>query len=104
MTSLVLVPVTDGNSICPAIFPAFVIFARIRGQLVSLLGAWFLIGGMLSFAPGVNRVQNLVTWGGPVFFHLRFVGIVTLLCLLIWLGVQNKSAPVGGSILDRRRA
>lgn len=92
MVSLILVPVTHGTHLCLAFLPAFVIFSRIRQQLISPLGAWFLLGGVLSFARGYERVHALAAWGGPVFFYPRLAGMIILLGLLIVLGLRSSYA------------
>ncbi len=94
MVSLVLVPVTTGNHLCLAFLPAFIIFSRIRQQLISPLGAWFLVGGALSFAPGYDRIHGLAAWGGPIFFYPRLAGTIILMALLIALGLRSKQASI----------
>jgi len=93
VVSLVLVPVTNINHICLAYLPAFVIFSRIRDRLLSPLGAWFLVSGVLSFAPSVPRIHGLAAWGGPIFLYPRLAGLIGLMALLVVLGLRSKKAP-----------
>jgi Glycosyltransferase family 87 len=90
MVSLVLVPINNGNHLTLASLPAFVIFSRIQDRLISPLGLWFLVGGLLSFAPGYDRIHNLAAWGGPLFLYPRLAGSLVLLGLLVVLGLRDR--------------
>ena len=90
MLTLILVPVVAYTHYCLAFLPACIIFSRLRERMMSPLGVWFLVGGILSFGPGVDRARALVEWGGPVFFYARLSGLMILMCLLIVLGVKNE--------------
>ena len=94
MVSLVLVPIVNGNHISLASLPAFVIFSRIQDRLISPLGIWFVVGGLLSFAPGYDRIHNLAQWGGPLFFYPRLAGNLVLLGLLIVLGSRDRRSSL----------
>ena len=90
MLSLILVPVVAYTHYCLAFLPACIIFTRLRERIMSPPGYWFLLGTILSFAPGVDRTRALVEWGGPVFFYARLSGLMILMCLLIVLGLKNE--------------
>ncbi len=102
--SLILVPVTNRTTMCLGFLPAFVIFSRIRNRIVSPLGAWFFLGGFLSFAPGVERVRVLADWGGPIFLYSRFFGLIVLMGVLMALGIEDKKSSVSRPTGDAVKA
>ena len=93
MASLILVPVTNINHTMLGFLPAFIIFDRLRDRMTSPLGLWFVIGGLLSFGPSVERIRQLVEWGGPIFFYPRLFGLVILVVVLTLLGFERTKSP-----------
>jgi hypothetical protein len=92
LLSLILVPVTSLMTTCLAFLPAFVIFSRIEPRLLSPLGAWFVLGMLMSFAPGVERLSVLAQWGGPLFLYARLLGLIILTILCLLLALEKRAA------------
>ena len=90
MLTLILVPVVAYTHYCLALLPVGIIFARLRERIMSPLGYWFLLGSILSLAPGIDRTRALVEWGGPIFFYVRLPGLLILMGLLIVLGLKDE--------------
>src|SRR5688572_29875661 len=94
MLSLILVPVTSRSHTVLGFLPAFIILAQVRNRLLSPLGISFLIGSVLSFAPAVERLSALASWGGALFFYPRFFGLVTLMIVLVILGHEHVRSAI----------
>jgi len=104
MLSLILVPVTNRATVCLGFLPAFVIFSCIKDRIVAPIGAWFFLGGILSFGPGIERVGALADWGGPIFLYARFLGLLILMGVLLALGRERKEVLVSKSTRDSVKA
>jgi hypothetical protein len=101
--SLIFMPLTAPSHLCVAFLPAFIIFSRLEDRFASAAGGWFLFGGILTFAPGVDRLQGLAQFGGPLFFYPRLFGVIILAGLLVRLGLESRAASITLRTSDARQ-
>jgi hypothetical protein len=94
MLSLILVPVVHPSMMCLAYLPTFVIFSRLQGRMTTPLGGVFMLGAMLAFAPGMERIAPFANRLGPVVFYPRLFGGVILTALLFVLEIESKRASL----------